>query len=103
MRPALPLFCLIASCSQGPLNRGVFDSGLGDRSVVDGSSVADAGSARYAAVDISSTTRPDLALTPCANGIRDGMESDVDCGGGACAPCATGRGCRDGADCDSGF
>ncbi len=39
---------------------------------------------------------------PCANGVRDGSESDVDCGG-ACAACATGKSCTGAADCASGF
>jgi len=34
----------------------------------------------------------------CADGKRDGDETDVDCGG-SCAPCATGRACRRDADC----
>lgn len=38
---------------------------------------------------------------PCANGIRDGDETDVDCGG-ACADCAPGSDCAVAADCASG-
>ncbi len=34
----------------------------------------------------------------CGNGVRDGDESDVDCGG-ACAPCGVGQGCSVAADC----
>jgi hypothetical protein len=37
----------------------------------------------------------------CADGVRDGNETDVDCGGG-CAPCAVGRLCALPADCGSG-
>jgi hypothetical protein len=40
------------------------------------------------------------ATPSCSNGVRDGNESDVDCGG-SCAPCADGRTCRSGADCQS--
>ncbi len=43
------------------------------------------------------------ALFPsCADGARDGAETDVDCGGAACAKCADLRGCDSGADCLSG-
>src|SRR4051812_35541842 len=28
----------------------------------------------------------------CRDGIKNGIETDVDCGGGTCPPCATGRG-----------
>ena len=39
---------------------------------------------------------------PCANGIQDGDETDVDCGGSCPARCGDGDGCADGDDCDSG-
>jgi hypothetical protein len=35
------------------------------------------------------------------DGIKDGSETDVDCGGGACPPCATGKACRGQGDCQS--
>ncbi len=35
----------------------------------------------------------------CTNAVVDGEESDVDCGGPACAPCADGLACRDPSDC----
>src|SRR5438094_901063 len=34
----------------------------------------------------------------CGNGRKDGDETDVDCGGGACGPCANGRACLRGGD-----
>ena len=37
----------------------------------------------------------------CGDGVRNGDESDVDCGGGCEAACATGRECFDGLDCTS--
>src|SRR5438132_159576 len=43
----------------------------------------------------------DMAMT-CSDGVRDGDESDVDCGGG-CVPCGAGRTCNGGGDCASGF
>jgi hypothetical protein len=39
----------------------------------------------------------------CANGIWDGPETDVDCGGEECAPCQRGQRCRSGSDCESGI
>jgi len=38
----------------------------------------------------------------CSDGIRNGDESDVDCGG-QCSSCAVGRHCADGPDCVSGI
>jgi hypothetical protein len=37
----------------------------------------------------------------CINGVQDGSETDVDCGGG-CAPCGSGAGCVLPGDCASG-
>jgi hypothetical protein len=38
----------------------------------------------------------------CADGIKDGTETDVDCGGGTCSACAVGKGCSANGDCASG-
>lgn len=38
----------------------------------------------------------------CDDGMRNGDESDVDCGGPTCAACADGLGCSGGEDCSSG-
>ncbi len=44
----------------------------------------------------------DTALPPgCSNATKDGTETDVDCGGGACALCAADSSCVRGADCES--
>ncbi len=37
----------------------------------------------------------------CSNGVRDGDETDIDCGGGACPACANGRACVASRDCVS--
>jgi len=39
----------------------------------------------------------------CTNGLRDGTETDVDCGGRACPACGVDLGCVAGTDCASGF
>jgi DNA-binding beta-propeller fold protein YncE len=41
-------------------------------------------------------------VDPCTNGVRDGRETDVDCGGALCSGCAAGRSCVAGTDCSSG-
>lgn len=38
----------------------------------------------------------------CVNAIVDGAESDIDCGGPTCSPCANGKHCALGVDCLSG-
>jgi hypothetical protein len=39
-------------------------------------------------------------VASCADGVKNGTETDVDCGG-ICAPCPDGRACLVGADCTS--
>ncbi len=46
------------------------------------------------------TAVPDLT-DPCMNHVKDGHETDVDCGGGTCAACGTGKVCVIGGDCSS--
>ena len=38
----------------------------------------------------------------CADGIANGRETDVDCGGPSCPACGVGQGCSAGGDCSSG-
>jgi hypothetical protein len=37
--------------------------------------------------------------SPCANGMKDGTETDADCGGATCAACAEGKSCASNNDC----
>ncbi len=39
----------------------------------------------------------------CTNGIKDGYETDVDCGGPTCSACADGQTCNSARDCQSGI
>src|SRR5579859_1862375 len=39
--------------------------------------------------------------TSCNDGIKNGLETDVDCGGGICAPCVDGATCLRNGDCQS--
>jgi hypothetical protein len=39
----------------------------------------------------------------CSDGVQDGTETDVDCGGPVCAACAPGRMCKVQADCTPGI
>ncbi len=53
-----------------------------------------------------SAAAPDVAAdvarpVSCTNGIKDGDETDVDCGG-RCAPCGVGQGCGVDAGCATG-
>jgi hypothetical protein len=45
-----------------------------------------------------------ISLGPtCSNGIQDGTETDIDCGGLCVTKCATGKHCLIGGDCQSGI
>ena len=39
----------------------------------------------------------------CADGVKNGPETDVDCGGDSCPPCEIGQACQNSADCKVGL
>lgn len=41
-------------------------------------------------------------LPSCSDGVKNGAESDRDCGGAACSVCAAGKLCTQAGDCESG-
>ena len=43
-----------------------------------------------------------LAAPTCTDGVKNGTETDTDCGGPTCSACATGNACLVQADCTSG-
>ncbi|MSR85142.1 hypothetical protein EXS71_01750 [Candidatus Uhrbacteria bacterium] len=72
------------------------DATSDDLATVDGTMPADLGTAADQAI------QPDLAPAPaCNDNAKNGIESDVDCGG-KCPACANGKGCNGGGDCASG-
>jgi hypothetical protein len=46
---------------------------------------------------------PPQASNQCNDGVQNGVETSVDCGGGVCAACGVGLACRDDIDCKSGL
>ncbi|OIO63277.1 hypothetical protein COT48_05220 [Candidatus Woesearchaeota archaeon CG08_land_8_20_14_0_20_47_9] len=48
------------------------------------------------------TVRPELVPSACSNTLKDGDETDVDCGG-KCSGCDAGRSCKENTDCISGY
>lgn len=53
--------------------------------------------------DTGDTSSSSGGVDPCRNGVQDGVETGVDCGGGVCAPCGEQQGCLVDSDCDSGY
>jgi hypothetical protein len=51
--------------------------------------------------DAGSSNAADAGSNQCADGVKDGLETHVDCGGGICPPCAVGKMCLINADCVS--
>src|SRR5262245_44455415 len=54
-------------------------------------------------------TSPEIAgcnefhiVASCTDGVKNGAEADVDCGGDACTGCALGRACHTQPDCSTG-
>jgi hypothetical protein len=47
-------------------------------------------------IDCGGTCKP--CVVSCTDGVKNGDETDVDCGG-TCKPCPSGRGCKRDADC----
>jgi hypothetical protein len=49
------------------------------------------------------SSSPLHAPATCTDGAHNGTETDLDCGGGACAACGTGHACASVSDCASAF
>ena len=68
----------------------------------DGGTTPDSGTPADARADAPAADAPFDAPARCSNAVRDGAESDVDCGGGACPKCADGKACVAASDCAAG-
>ncbi|MFT3928429.1 MAG: CocE/NonD family hydrolase [Myxococcales bacterium] len=66
----------------------------------DASAPEDAGKDASAPEDAGKdASAPEDAGDGCRNGVKDGTESDTDCGGDTCARCAQYKHCKNGSDC----
>ena len=54
-----------------------------------------------ASIDPNNPSAPALGPSDCGDGVKNGLETDVDCGGPACAPCSANQACAQGSDCSS--
>jgi cysteine-rich repeat protein len=75
--------CKAAACGDGFLQTGVEDCDDGN-------------------LDNADECTAQCKAPTCEDKLKDGDESDVDCGG-ACMKCGVGLGCVDGGDCGTGF
>ncbi len=95
-----------AGCSGGDDTSEASSGSSGDTSTTDATTGAGGSSTSTTTGagggNTSTTTGAGGNADPCANGVKDGAESDVDCGGGTCGACADGATCNGPADCVSG-
>jgi hypothetical protein len=75
-------------------------AGVDARTDADVAAGAEAGTDADAVTDADAGTEAAVAAT-CSDGIKNGSETDVDCGG-SCSPCANQRDCKIAGDCQSG-
>jgi hypothetical protein len=80
----------------------VAELGPRDRAVGDPSSIEARPADRPAEGQQQDRPAPDVAPT-CSDGVQNGGESDVDCGGPCPAKCKTGKGCKKHVECESGI
>jgi hypothetical protein len=59
-------------------------------------------SAADAGINCAPPTPPPPPLPTCTDGVKNGGETDVDCGGLTCAPCGIGHTCTGNNDCENG-
>ena len=71
-----------------------------DQSVGVGSSASQSGSGGETESATEGAT--DTDEDPCSNGVQDGDETDVDCGGSCEGKCGSGQGCGGDEDCEDG-
>ena len=80
--------------SGAPDSGAIIDGGVADGGAVDASS--DAGTGDSGAVDSGVDSGP---APTCTDSIKNGAETDTDCGGGTCGACAPTKACAVARDC----
>jgi cysteine-rich repeat protein len=97
--------CTLATCGDGYLHEGVEECDDDDDDNSDGCLVG----CTLAVCDDGNTVGDDgcsadcMSPASCSDGVANGGETDVDCGGPTCAGCTDHMNCDDGDDCASTF
>lgn len=58
-------------------------------------------SPNYTSIETRKVAENECVPASCLDGVKNGSETDVDCGGPACGPCADGKTCKVPLDCGS--
>lgn len=94
--------CTNGACSGSNLATGTACSDNGGK-VCDGSgSCVACNEAKDCAAGVCGKDHT-CAMASCSDKVKNGMESDVDCGGPDCMACKNGSACTDGEDCASSY
>lgn len=95
--------CVPSSCEDGVVSAGETDVDCGG-TTCPGCVVGKActSNSDCASMNCDGSTHVCVSLQ-CQDGMRNGNETDVDCGGGVCAPCDNGKKCLASMDCVSTF
>jgi hypothetical protein len=95
--PAGRFLCYKVKCAKGALAPVAWSDQFGSRSVTP------IGAKLLCAPETPTTTTTTTTAPPsCTDGMKNGNETDVDCGGSCAQKCATGQMCLAGADCVNG-
>jgi hypothetical protein len=101
-RPHGTASCATGTCTLAQCNPGYFDC---DGNPANGCEAMPCANASHCASGAGCTsgvcTSGFCAAPVCNDGVKNGAETGVDCGG-SCAPCGVGLGCGTAADCGSG-
>ena len=93
--------CLSATCADGVLNGTETDTDCGGNSGSCSRCADGAGCILDSDCGAASQCTAGVCANTCGDSIKNGSETDTDCGGG-CGPCADGKQCNTSQDCQAG-
>jgi hypothetical protein len=93
--------CLSPTCADGVLNGTETDTDCGGNSGSCARCADGAGCILDADCSADSQCAGGSCVTTCGDNLKNGTETDTDCGGG-CSPCANGKQCSTNQDCQAG-
>jgi len=91
--------CYKLKCTKAALTAVPWSDQFGTRTVTPIGAKLLCAPESVATTTTTSTTSTTLGAPSCTDAVKNGTETDVDCGGGACPPCAQGKMCLAGSDC----
>ena len=99
--PAGRFLCYKLKCPKGTLTAVPWSDQFGTRPVTPVGAKLLCAPEIVPTTTTTSTTSTTLGAPTCTDAIKNGTETDVDCGGGLCPACVPGKMCLAGSDCTS--